>query len=1494
MEAVGAAASIIAIVELAGKLTKLLNGYISDVKHADSDQIALRDRILAIDKLVKEVDQLIAGPYKDKLESSVELKDTLLKSKNLLKELLEKLEPKGARGRFRKYTGRLKWPFEKTEIEKTIANLKRFEETIQSALNLDQLKVVLKIDHNVNKIAAAVARISGLPVCAAAVFGSYEDQHEPKCLPNTREQLLKDFHAWVATSQNDTKQIFWLSGAAGTGKSTISRTIATDLRAQGMLAASFFFKRGGGDRGNASKFVTTIAAGLCAHLPQLSPYVENAVNQNPEISTKEIKMQFDSLVLEPLSSISVTPSPRSTASVIVIDALDECDDENNVRFLVGLLGKLVGAGPMDIRIFITSRPETPIRAGFRGIDGTYKDLVLHDIEQSIIKEDITTFLKQSFQDIVNECEMGLPAGWPGDDTIRTIVDISSPLFIVASTICRLVKDSPFGPKLQLQKILEYQSKSHISKLGRTYLPVFEQLLAGKDLDKDEEKVLIEDTMDTLGVIFVPKSRLSMRDLSQLLGTEEGLIRHRLSAFHSVLYIPEDPAEGIRPYHLSFQEFLLDPKTRGHTSFYIDIENLHGRLTEWCLSVLDKTLTRNICNLEPDYQRPRGVYRDTVVEKYVSPATEYACRWWLEHIIMSGYPTRDRGNETTGDHGKIHRFLEKHLLHWLELLALVDVVFMERTLPEQVVKFYRIISARDSPVLSELLYEIFQFLIDNLPLIKAHPLQIYTASILNAPEKSQIRQLFSNNISWLSRIPKPDRDWGSVGSGLPRLHGDWFRDCLDLQCIDFSYVGRYLLCISSSGTLWVFEIENLDEPPERFEVGSGTFIFAALFRQGGTGRIFVGTDDGEIKIIDEGSKKVIQTLKGDGNSKCSEAALNRTLRNSAISLEIPASSPQDSLIFASASNLKHSIKIWSIDIDDDSDSAFPPPKMIREIAAPSSLFTLISFSTYDDCTYLLAASPDVLFRIWDIETGDLVTVVQRDSGPAAALCPGLCCHENQITAMAGGRVVDEHDFRITKVTEAIAIGDRIELWDWNWDWDFEAGRAGVYLAKKAIDLRTTAGIKVLGLGRRLLTSLEKHGEIISAMADGVVSVWDVDGLFLKAAYPRKDSQPIKSATACGNVVASLSSSGSLDVWDLEFSRLGTRSDPNVMTDLLGFSPNGQLIVVVRKDDGWKTSRCAQLWDAASLRSPKLLRAPSPIEYRCVVFSPDSESLACASEDGSITIWSTRSGDSTHTWNINDKLSHVHVQCLAFSPDGRTLAVFCALKRHNRFASLRLWNLTSTPLTSVLVSDDIRIGWPGGASLEFSRDGEYLVYANYDLNQSPLAYHIPSRTTNAVFGSIAWPEDCTMRRMFFTEKSQLSLWAMDTKADRCDHYNGYLFDVSTGNLVEANSFPLKVPRESCNLRIRNPQNKLISGKGIFDLEKVEIRSEVGFSDMGGAAHWWTWKGRPFLATRIDEQRCVAFYDNMFAWATESGDIRIIELDQATVDKFERWFYKKDDLT
>lgn len=96
-----------------------------------------------------------------------------------------------------------------------------------------------------------------LPQAEGATFDSFANQDDPRCLEGTRRGILQEIYDWATDPES--KCIFWLNGAAGTGKPTIARTVAASFAERGWLGASFFFKRGLADRGVDVKFVSTIA-----------------------------------------------------------------------------------------------------------------------------------------------------------------------------------------------------------------------------------------------------------------------------------------------------------------------------------------------------------------------------------------------------------------------------------------------------------------------------------------------------------------------------------------------------------------------------------------------------------------------------------------------------------------------------------------------------------------------------------------------------------------------------------------------------------------------------------------------------------------------------------------------------------------------------------------------------------------------------------------------------------------------------------------------------------------------------------------------------------------------------------------------------------------------------------------------------------------------------------------------------------------------------------
>ena len=122
---------------------------------------------------------------------------------------------------------------------------------------------------------------------------------------------------------------------AGTGKSTISRTVAHDLHKRGQLGASFFFKRGERDRGTATRFFTTLAVQLAQRSFSIRRSVADVLSRRPDLPYKALSEQFSGLIANPLVQNS-HDLPTAGDIILVIDALDKVENESDIQTVLTL------------------------------------------------------------------------------------------------------------------------------------------------------------------------------------------------------------------------------------------------------------------------------------------------------------------------------------------------------------------------------------------------------------------------------------------------------------------------------------------------------------------------------------------------------------------------------------------------------------------------------------------------------------------------------------------------------------------------------------------------------------------------------------------------------------------------------------------------------------------------------------------------------------------------------------------------------------------------------------------------------------------------------------------------------------------------------------------------------------------------------------------------------------------------------------------------------
>ncbi|OBT38473.1 hypothetical protein VE00_11146, partial [Pseudogymnoascus sp. WSF 3629] len=619
-----------------------------------------------------------------------------------------------------------------------------------------------------------------LPSATHAPFNSKVHQHEPPCLPGTRVDLLQDIYDWADRQDGQDEQcIFWLSGLAGTGKSTISRTVACKYHEQRRLGASFFFSKGGGDVSHAGKFFTSIAVQLANNVPCLRQYICDAIVERIDIANLSLLDQWRHLVLGPLSRLE----NFQQSYVLVVDALDECEGDNDVRKILELLAEARSLKTVRLRVFLTSRPEIPIRHSIHRIPQAYhQDFVLHNVPSLIVDHDISLFLEYNLGKIRQEWTLG--ADWPGEVVLRQLILYACGLFIWAATACRFINEGEEFAEGRLSEILKGTGfdGSPEQHLDQIYLTVLQRSIP--NTFRVAEKVqLYARQQKILGSIAILLSPLPAASLAKVICISTTQVTQTLERLQAILEVPKDIAGFIRLHHPSFRDFLLDKDRCG--DFWVDEKEAHQILVASCIQLMSQTLKKDICKMHAPGSQASEV-ESSWIEKCLPSEVQYACLYWVQHLQRSSTELRD--NE------QVHQFLQAHLLHWLEALG-----WMGKTSEgiQAILSLEAHVPVNESPNLHAFVHDVKRFALYNRSVIEQAPLQLYCSALIFAPENSIVRRRFEKYIPpWIQTKPKVQANWNATLQTLEGHSGF-------VMSVAFSPDGKVVASGSWDGTvrLW---------------------------------------------------------------------------------------------------------------------------------------------------------------------------------------------------------------------------------------------------------------------------------------------------------------------------------------------------------------------------------------------------------------------------------------------------------------------------------------------------------------------------------------------------------------------------------------------------------------------------------------------------------------------------------------------------------------------
>jgi len=478
-------------------------------------------------------------------------------------------------------------------------------------------------------------------------------------MKGTRRDVLFQLEQWSKDEQD--KRAFWLNGLAGTGKSTIAQTFAEMCFADGKLGASFFCSRDFDDRSNLRSIFPTLAFQLAHHYLQFRKQLLPVLMANPDVGREALCSQMEKLIVRPFRAAQVP-------TLIIIDALDECRDEEPASALLSVLSRYVDDIPL-VKFFITGRPEPRIHSGFRleSLRPHTDILKLHEVEPSSVDKDIKLFFKTRFIEIANNrCDCSLAGDWPSPHNIDILCKKAAGLFIYASTVIKFVASRHYPPDERLALLISLpQDTSHEGRSGidLLYTQVLEHSFHDVDLHDHELYSRFRSVVGSMVLIFHPLSIKTLSDLTNC-GTPTR-ISSALCTLHSLLLIPDSMEDPVRIFHKSFPDFLTDPRRCTDNQFFINPSVHHQEILFSCLNVMRDRLKRNICNLDNLAVLSEIEDLPTLRTTHIGGTLEYACHFWTNHLAkVSG-----DSNGIEEVYIAIDKFFKTGFLFWIEVLIL---------------------------------------------------------------------------------------------------------------------------------------------------------------------------------------------------------------------------------------------------------------------------------------------------------------------------------------------------------------------------------------------------------------------------------------------------------------------------------------------------------------------------------------------------------------------------------------------------------------------------------------------------------------------------------------------------------------------------------------------------------------------------------------------------------------------------------------------------------
>jgi WD40 repeat protein len=1088
-------------------------------------------------------------------------------------------------------------------------------------------------------------------------------------MEDTRVQLLADIMSWAESPASPV--VFWLNGLAGTGKSTVARTMCERLAEKGLLGASFYMSRQVEERRHAPNVLRTIAYQLARHQPALFDAISATLQDSPELALSEsLQKLLAELLVKPAGALAV-----NAGLLIVIDAMDECSEDSSGRpggellplLLRGLM-KLSGR----VKLLLTSRAEPEIARMFElaAIGTHHRVMKLHNLDASVVRSDIRIYLVRSFYEVATRHPALSLLNWPSQEDMDVLVNLTDVLFVFAATVVRFVATPRHNPRERLEVMLlsgEGRLASPYRFLDELYLQVLRASV--KSEEKEDQHTLCVTLRTVVGSIVAAQQPLSIVVHAFFLDTDPDNMQLMVGSLSAFLL--SENKEPVRIFHPSFPDFIVNPARCTDPRFLVSMDEHHLRLACGCLALLNRHLRYNMANLEdPNIENSDLEDIQGRILRGISPETDdmgsglpqalfYAARYWTTHVVSSSTMYSEELLDT------LSRFCDEHLFHRLELLSLIQgLSYSIQSNLLAVISWFQVNQrlAGDARVsrIGDLLYDTVRVLQAYAEPIRSHALHTFHSAFVTMPHCSLLDTLAEANMSEVRHTLFSPRaaHWGSSGPV--------FQAGSAVMGVALAPNRPLVVAGTASGDLRVWSIVEFEEIAQLSEHKHSVMSLSISFDGS---RIVSGSRDRTMRVWDGQTSEEIGICEHEGE------------------VYSAAFSPDNSLI-ASGSD-EGTVWIWNaLSLEE-----------VTRLAGHKKTITSVAF--FPDGTRIASASWDNTVRMWDARTYEQLPDVQC-SGPVFTIAISRDSTQMALGERTSGSDKILHVFDILTLEEQAQVnispgpylpcaiefspgGDliasgtasgAIQVWDAT-NLSIIATIRGHHGQVTSIAFSSdgsqivsgsedgTVRIRPVASSEEQLTPITGHdarvaqvvfssdgSRLLSGSDDKTVRIWD--GLSceeLAALHGHEDAVWTVAYSPDSTRVISGSRDYTVRVWNpFDFQEIAVLKGHSGGVTFVSFSPDGALIASCSYD------HTVRLWSSSTLQESALLEGHRAAVWS-VAFSPNGTRLVSTSVDRTVRVWDTV--NFTQVVELGVQHPQISFFLATFSLDGKAIVT-------------RLWN------------------------------------------------------------------------------------------------------------------------------------------------------------------------------------------------------------------------------